>query len=47
MSHMAMQWGQFIDHDMVATAKAAFDCCHQEIRYLVREDRLLETSNTF
>jgi len=36
LSHMAMQWGQFIDHDMVATAKTAFDCCHQEIRNLER-----------
>merc|ERR1719369_2240993 len=27
LSHMAMQWGQFLDHDIVETAKSAFDCC--------------------
>jgi len=35
-THMVMQWGQFIDHDIISTSKAAFDCCNPEIKNLCR-----------
>lgn len=35
-THMVMQVGQFISHDMMKVAREAFDCCAQEIRNLDR-----------
>ena len=32
-THMLMQWGQLIDHDILATSKSAFDCCDLSIRW--------------
>ena len=29
---MLMQWGQFVDHDIIGTAKSAFDCCNPDIK---------------
>merc|ERR1719334_1182757 len=35
-THMVMQWGQFVDHDILGTSKSQFDCCNPEIRNLSR-----------
>ena len=31
-THMVMQWGQFVDHDIIGTARSAFDCCQPDIK---------------
>ncbi len=31
-SHMVMQWGQLVDHDILATAGEFFDCCQNDIK---------------
>ena len=31
-SHMVMQWGQLVDHDILATAGEFFDCCQRDIK---------------
>ena len=31
-SHMVMQWGQLVDHDVLATAGEFFDCCQRDIK---------------
>jgi len=35
-THMVMQWGQMVDHDIISTSKSAFDCCNEEIKNLPR-----------
>ena len=31
-THMLMQWGQFVDHDIISTSKDAYDCCDPDIK---------------
>jgi hypothetical protein len=31
-THMLMQRGHFVDHDIISTSKAAFDCCDPDIK---------------
>jgi len=33
---MVMQWGQFLDHDIISTARDFFDCCDPRIKNLPR-----------
>jgi hypothetical protein len=37
-THMVMQWGQLVDHDIISTSKGAFDCCDDSIKSVPRPE---------